>query len=378
MRVRGLLILAALMAMLAPVHAQEVSIAVLVSDNPADYAVAQLLAEKLNATLVVTPWGVLTDEAVAEIEASGATLVYVVGGPVAVPDVEVKIKVEVKRIAGKDRYETAAIAASLWNATEEAIIVEGMDEYGIREALKRAKALGVPILLVKDDDVPEEVREAVKRLKAKRVHLIPAPDMNHTRIKEELKEHVEDIEESRVDMQERAAEAIEDAREEIAEVEAELNTTNITTGWELAAAKLLITAKRHLKEAEEAYNQSLFGRAFGLAVAAENKAEAADRLLERVAPGYYRRHVEEAEEEIEMHGIERAREELEKEEEMMEKAREMAEEKRERAKERRERARAGKMEFEEEHEYENATNMTMEMRMEMELEHEEEGLPAGR
>jgi len=376
--VRGLLILAALMAMLAPVHAQEVSIAVLVSDNPADYAVAQLLAEKLNATLVVTPWGVLTDEAVAEIEASGATLVYVVGGPVAVPDVEVKIKVEVKRIAGKDRYETAAIAASLWNATEEAIIVEGMDEYGIREALKRAKALGVPILLVKDDDVPEEVREAVKRLKAKRVHLIPAPDMNHTRIKEELKEHVEDIEESRVDMQERAAEAIEDAREEIAEVEAELNTTNITTGWELAAAKLLITAKRHLKEAEEAYNQSLFGRAFGLAVAAENKAEAADRLLERVAPGYYRRHVEEAEEEIEMHGIERAREELEKEEEMMEKAREMAEEKRERAKERRERARAGKMEFEEEHEYENATNMTMEMRMEMELEHEEEGLPAGR
>ncbi len=363
---RGLLVLAALLTLVAPAYAQEVKVAILVSDNPADYAVGQLLAEKLNATLVVTPWGMLSDEAVAEIEASGATLVYVVGGPVAVPDVEVRIKVTVKRIGGKDRYETAALAAGLWNRTQEAIVVEGEDEYGIMEALKRARKLGVPILLVKDDDVPEEVRETFRKLGAKRVQLIPAPDMNNTRIREELEEHVEEINETRVDMQERAAEAIEDAREEIAEVEAKLNTTNITTGWELAAARLLVNAKRHLKEAEEAYSQGSYGRAFGMAVAAENKAEAAEKILERVAPGYFRSHVEEAEKELKEHGIEKALEKLEMAEERLEKAREMAEERREKAMEKmKERARAGKQgdmerehEEEEEERYTNTTNTT--------------------
>jgi len=343
--VRGVLLALLVLTMfVASTYAQEVKPVVLVSDNPADLAVAQLLVQKLNATIVITPWGTLSEEAVKKIKASGATVVYVVGGPVAVPDVEVKIEAKVKRIAGKDRYETAAVAANMWNETEEAIVVEGTDEIGIREALEKAKARGVPILLVKDDEVPEGVEKAIEKLRAKRLHIIPAPDMNITKIEKRFREHgVREVNKTRVDFAERAAEALEDAREAVAE--ADFNTSNVTSGWELAAARLLLNAKEHLKQAESAYNESKYGEAFGLAVAAKHAAKAAKRIREHVAPGYFRRHVEEAEKEIEEHGLEKAKEELEKAREMaekkMEKARERMEESREKMGER---ARAGRQE----------------------------------
>ena len=363
----ALLVLLALTVAVASVHAQEAKPVVLVSDNPADYAVAQLLAQKLNATLVVTPWGTLSDEAVAEVEASGATMVYVVGGPVAVPDVEVKIKIKIKRIAGKDRYETAAMAASLWNETEEAIVVEGTDEFGIKEALEKAKAKGVPILLVKRGEVPEGVEKAIEKLRAKKLHLIPAPDMNITIIEKRFRERgVAEINETHVDFEERAAEAIEEAREAIAK--ADFNTSNITSGWELAAARLLLNARMHLEQAEAAYNESRYGEAFGLAVAAKHEAKAAGKMLEHVAPGYFKRHVEEAEKDIEEHGLERAKEEFEKE--RMEKARERTEERKagERAMER---AMAGRQEDNE------SANAEYE-HMNTSVTGEQEGMPGGR
>ena len=369
---RGVLIAVLAIAMLAvPAYAQEANVVVLVSDNPADQAVAQLLVQKLNATLVVTPWGTLSDEAVVKIEASGATMVYVVGGPVAVPDVEVKIKITVKRIAGKDRYETAAMAAGMWNESNEAIVVEGMDEQGIKEALKKAKARGVPILLVKDDEVPEGVEKAIEKLRAKRLHLIPAPDMNQAKIKERFMEHgVEEINETRVDFAERAAEALEEAREAIAE--ADFNTSNVTSGWELAAARLLLNAKEHLERAEIAYNESRYGEAFGLAVAAKHQAKAAKKMLEHVAPGYFKLHVDEAEREIEEYGLEKAREKMEKAMERAEKKMEKAMERMEKVRERmEERAKAGKQEDTEDKEFEqkymNTTNTTR----------EHEGIPGG-
>jgi len=381
--VRGVLLaLFVLTVFVASAHAQETKPVILVSDNPADLAVAQLLAQKLNATIVTTPWGTLSEEAVRKIKVSGATVVYVVGGPVAVPDVEVKIEVKVKRIAGKDRYETAAIAASMWNETDEAVVVEGTDELGIREALEKARARGVPILLVKGDEVPEGVEKAIEKLRAKRLHVIPAPDMNITKIEKRFREYgVREVNSTHVDFAERAAEALEDAREAIAE--ADFNTSNVTSGWELAAARLLLNAKEHLKQAEDAYNESKYGRAFGLAVAAKHEAKAAKRILEHVAPGYFRRHVEEAEKEIEEHGLEKAREELERAKERMEKAREKMEKARERREEFgekvEERARAGRQEdnesqtLENEHmEYMNTTNATGEQ------EGIQEGMMGGR
>ena len=364
------------------VQAQEAKPVVLVSDNPADYAVAQLLAERINATLVTTPWGTLSDEAVNQIKSLGATKVYVVGGPVAVPDVESKLKgVEIERIAGEDRYETAAMAAAvIANLTNVSgvVIAEGMDEDGIREALEYARKTGAPVLFVIGEDVPDAVREVLKKLRPKKAHIVPAPNMNRTKIEEEVKEHgAEEISESKVDFAERAAEAIQDAREEIAE--ADFNTTNITSGWELAAARLLTNAKLDLKRAETAFNESKYGEAFGLAVAAKHEAKAAKKIIEHVAPGYFKHHVEEAEKEIEEKGLEKAREELEKAEERLEEKREKEKEKREKMMEKeeeekewmKERAKAGRQEdgeFEKfKEEYKHQMNETRE------FEHEEEG-----
>ncbi len=320
-------IFAFLILAVAGVHAASTEAVVLVSDNPADLAVAQLLAQKINATVVVTPWGTLSAEAVAQIEQSGVNIVYVIGGPVAVPDAEVKINVTVKRLAGRDRYETAAMVAELWNVSSEVIIVHGFDEDGIKEAMEKARRLGIPLLLVKEDEVPEEVERTLEKLRFRRAVMVPAPDMDPNTIRERLRVHgIEEVEEVQIDFAERAYKAILKAEEEITEAETLLG--NITSGREVAAARLIANAKRHLFIAKDAYNQSNYGEAFGLAVAAKEEAKAAKKILENVVVGEYEIEVEEAEIEIERHGLEKVKMEVEMEihrEEAREKERERAE-----------------------------------------------------
>lgn len=298
---------------------------VLSSDDPADQAIGEILAQRLNTTLVTTPWGTLSEGAVTKIEESNATRVLVVGGKVAVPDVEETVDMDIKRLAGKDRYHTSALAASLWNSSGEAIVVEGRDEQAIKEALKEARQQGAPLLFAMNDHIPEEVREKLRELKVRKARFIPSPNMNASDIREEMEEEeVEEVQESEVDFEERAREAVKDAEEAVAE--AEFNVSNATGPGEMAAANLLTNAREHLKKAESALNQSKYGRAFGLATAAKHEAKAASRIRERIVVGYYKEEVEEAEGLIEKHGLERAREALESARERMEEEEESEEE----------------------------------------------------
>ncbi len=298
--------IAMLLLLSVPVFAQE-QVAVLVSDNPADLAVAKVLAEKLDATLVVTPWGTLSQEAVEKIEASGAQVVYVVGGEVAVPDAEEVLDVEVRRLAGRDRYHTAALVARLWGTAERAVMVYGYDEEGIQEALENAMRMGMPLLFVKPDEVPEEVEETLSNLTCREVMLVPAPLMMRERLRERLREKgVEKFNETQVDARERAKRAIERAEEAIERAEETLNVENLSyeelDGRKVAALRLLIRAKRHLEAAEDAFEDGNYGMAFGMAVAAKANAEAALRIYEGIIVGNYRRHVDDAEREMEHKG----------------------------------------------------------------------------
>jgi putative cell wall-binding protein len=293
----------------SPAYALEKSI-ILVSDNPADLAIAQSLGERLGIEIVVTPWGTLSDEAVAEIEASGATQVYVIGGEVAVPDVEVRIKVNVNRLGGKDRYETAARVAREWSAADEVVIVDGYDEEGIREALAKARVKGVPVLFVKPDEVPEEVGKAIEALGCRAAVMVPAPNMAREKVKEKIRGHgVEEVNETAVDPEVRAAKAIARAEEAIAQAEA--SASELTDAKSVAAARLLINAKRHLEEARDAFDAKDYGRAFGLATAAKVQAEAALKISQGTVVGNFKRAVAEAEQEIEVEGIAKVKGEIE-------------------------------------------------------------------
>jgi len=300
------LVLIALLS--APAYALEKTI-ILVSDNPADLAIAQSLGEKLNIDIVITPWGTLSEEAIEKIQASGATQVYVIGGEVAVPDVEVKLNVKVKRFAGKDRHHTSALVAQEWGTAEEVVIAEGYDEEGIKEAMARAKAKGVPMLFVKPGEVPEEVAQAIEKLKCKAAVVVPAPNMVKERVRAKIREHgVEEINETAVNFEERAATAIEAAEEAIAQAEA--NISEINGGRSVAAARLVINAKKHLDRAKEAFNESSYGEAFGLAVAAKAQAEAAIKISQGIVVGNFKHAVVNAEQEIKAKGIAKVKGEI--------------------------------------------------------------------
>mgnify|MGYP005857423355 CR=1 FL=1 len=228
-RIRFLPALLALLVLGGLVSAQEASIIILVSDNPADLAAANTLAEKINVKVVVTPWGNLSDEAVQKINASGAAEVYVVGGNVSIPDAEVKIKIKVKRFAGEDRYHTSALVAGEWKNCSEIFVAVGDDDQGIQDARIKAKAKNCPILFVRPDSVPESVAAGMGKLNASTAVLIPTPNMQIAEIKSKLKAKVKgDVNETKIDSKQRAAKAIEDA--EAATARAEGNTTEIMDG----------------------------------------------------------------------------------------------------------------------------------------------------
>ncbi|AFK23131.1 cell wall-binding repeat-containing protein [Pyrococcus sp. ST04] len=93
------------------VSAQAENIVILVSDNEADSALAEKVAEILNAKVVVTPWGIYNESVVAEIMSLNPSLVIIIGGPKAVSpqyyDALQSLGISYTPIWGKDRVETS-------------------------------------------------------------------------------------------------------------------------------------------------------------------------------------------------------------------------------------------------------------------------------
>lgn len=80
---------------------------------------------------------------------------------------------DVTRIAGEDRYETAAEVARHWGpGVSVAYIVNGEDYPDALAASARAGIYDAPVLLVKADDIPADTREALTRLKPGRLVVV--------------------------------------------------------------------------------------------------------------------------------------------------------------------------------------------------------------
>ncbi|WP_198362120.1 cell wall-binding repeat-containing protein [Thermococcus pacificus] len=164
------------------VSAADSSIAILVTDNEADLAIAYSVAALLDAKVIVSPWGTYDPAVSAEILSVEPGKVIIIGGPVAVPedyngDLD-DFGIPYERWYGETRYETnlAVIEGLLeefpgiYEGIDAVVVANGRDGLALKEYLKRVKtgsmgAYGSPLLILTDSGKLNETLEALGRFK---------------------------------------------------------------------------------------------------------------------------------------------------------------------------------------------------------------------
>jgi putative cell wall-binding protein len=288
----------------------------LVSDNEADSAIAEAIKNVRNLEIVTTPWNEFDEAVVLKIKELDPRKIYIIGGPVAVvPDYETQLDfATIIRISGKDRYATAAATLEQFQADFKGkgiIVVNGHDIPGIVKAKIKAKNTGAILLYIKAEGIPEEVEDALDLSGDEEIEIISSPDMDVDEIDRKIKLrarlHVKPVDRlNETARRERALEQINRTRGMIESAELAIEEHNATE----VALKLLKEAEEHFANAEEAFENGNYGRAFGQAVAAANLAKNAIRAAEHEGEGKSR--PEAAKEAIRsaQHAIEKAEEEL--------------------------------------------------------------------
>ena len=130
---------------------------ILVSDNAADKAIAEYLANLTGAIVVTTTWGVYDPNVTAEILSYAPDQVIIIGGPMAVVDEYVtdleEYNITVYRWWGANRYETdlavVCNASKLFGIKFNAsVVVAGNDSLAIQTALRLAAEKKAMIIYV--------------------------------------------------------------------------------------------------------------------------------------------------------------------------------------------------------------------------------------
>lgn len=290
-KVFALLFGALLLASIMPLsQAQSLSIVILVSDNEADSALAEELAEVLNATVVVTTWGVYDPNVTAEIMSYAPDKVIIIGGPDAVPkDYETdlgELGVSYVRWYGENRYETNLEV--LKKAIEEypelfegvkIVIAHGRD----LGAIKQAKGIeGKKFVLYVDNNLTNTTEIIGTLLKTKSVIIIKSPLMDNKtaeEVRERVRERVRDgniTEENVTITPEMAWEAIQVAINRTETAKEMLDDLPVP-----AAKRLIELAEKKIQIANESYNEGKYGKAYGQAIAAKAHAEAVIKLASK-------------------------------------------------------------------------------------------------
>lgn len=147
-------------------------------DYPDALAASAAAGFKDSPVLLTRP-NELPDTAKAELKLLEPGRVVVVGGPAAVSDTVVaQVKatlpqVQVERMGGKNRFDTAAkIAGSTFPAAERVFIASGMDFPDALSSAAAAGAQGAPVLLSTRDGFPEESAAILRKLQPKRVVIV--------------------------------------------------------------------------------------------------------------------------------------------------------------------------------------------------------------
>lgn len=113
---------------------------------------------------------------VRQLERMGSVEALVVGGAKAVSDAVVgeleALGLTVRRLAGADRYATAAAVARELGPTDEAFVVSGRGFADAVSAAPVAGALGAPILLADGETLPTSTRDALRELGVERTTVV--------------------------------------------------------------------------------------------------------------------------------------------------------------------------------------------------------------
>jgi putative cell wall-binding protein len=285
-----------ILAIASPTAAQGLDSIILVSDNFADSAVADALADAKNIDVVTTPWNEFDESLVGEIDELDPKTIFIIGGPVAVPTEydEALGSYTIIRLPGKDRFETAASVFDEFRSEFKGkgiLIAQGHDRKGIEKAVAKAKGRGALLLFIEAIEIPEEVEEALEDSDDEDVEIESSPDMDEDeierdigRIRARLRVRIDRLKD--IDKKERAWDQITDANDTINKAQ-DLIVNRSTVDLDrpqrfgnTAALKLLNQAIKHYDEALTAFDEENYGKAFGQAVAAESLARNSIRVAE--------------------------------------------------------------------------------------------------
>ncbi|MPW39145.1 cell wall-binding repeat 2 family protein [Thermococcus sp. 101 C5] len=286
-KVFALLFGALLLASIIPLsEAQVSSIVILVSDNEADSALAEELAEVLNATVVVTTWGVYDPNVTAEIMEKTPDKVIIIGGPDAVPkDYETELDelgISYVRWYGNTRYETNldVLRKAIQEYPElfdnvKVVIAHGRDIGAIKQA---RNIEGKKFILYVDNNITNTTEVIGVLLKTRNVIILKSQLMNRTaeQIRERIRERVRDgniTEENVTITPEMAWEAIQLAINRTETAKEMLDNLPIP-----AAKRLIELAEEKIQIANGSYNEGNYEKAYGQAIAAKAHAETVIRL----------------------------------------------------------------------------------------------------
>lgn len=146
-------------------------------DFYADALAGVPLAYANNAPVLLTRPNELPSVTRDEIIRLKASKIYILGGLAAVSqsvqDSIESIGIEVERISGDSRYATAAeVAEELGAGSGPLFVVSGENFPDALSAASYAAVLGAPILLVRGNEIPEEVLAAISALNPSTVYVI--------------------------------------------------------------------------------------------------------------------------------------------------------------------------------------------------------------
>jgi len=154
------------------------------ADVYADALAAAPLAGRLDAPVLLTGKDALPGAVARQLEVLGTTDVVVMGGPAAVSDAVpaslTDMGVASRRVAGADRYATAALAAAEIGG-DSAFVVLGTSADPLRgwpdavSVSALAAYQQVPVLLVEQDAVPSATAAAVRDLGIDIVTIVGGP-----------------------------------------------------------------------------------------------------------------------------------------------------------------------------------------------------------
>lgn len=173
------------------------------ADDPADALTGTALAGRFGAPLLTTPGDHLPDRLRAELSRLRVRTVWLLGGPAAIgPAVAERLRSDglaVRRLAGPDRFATAAAVADALGARGSAVVVRGAAPDPARAwpdalavsglAATEARAgRAAPVLLV-SSELPQATLDAVTTHGVERANLFGGPVAIPDRVADDLARH---------------------------------------------------------------------------------------------------------------------------------------------------------------------------------------------